>query len=408
MIKRMQKKFIILTMSAFLLVLAVIITSINLINYNSVITEADELLNILSEEKGGPQDRDFPLDKLPPGMSPEAPFESRYFSAVLDKENGNVVFVETSKIFTVDSSKAMEFAKEAYNKAKSHGFIDAYRYVIKDDGMRNLRITFLDCGRKLDAFNRFLVISIAISLLGFIIVFLFIAFFSNKIIRPISESYEKQKRFITDAGHELKTPLTIISADTDILIMEYGENEWLHDIQHQTKRLADLTGDLIYLSRMEENSDSIEMIPFSLSDVICETAQSFTAPATTKNITILQSVEPLLTFCGNEKAVKQLVSVLLDNAVKYCPDGGEVAVTLSSNSKNYVFSVSNSIQNKIQQDDLYQFFDRFYRVDTSRNTSTGGFGIGLSVAKAIVSAHNGKISASSSDNELTISVLLPN
>ena len=151
---------------------------------------------------------------------------------------------------------------DVLQEGQSRGFSGNFRYAVSTEG-ETTRILFLDCGRKLDAFRSFLFASIAISLLGYVVVLLLIAFFSNRIVRPIAESDEKQKRFITDAGHELKTPLTIISADVDVLAMDLGENEWLEDIQKQARRLTALTEELVYLSRMEESEVSLTMIEFS-------------------------------------------------------------------------------------------------------------------------------------------------
>ena len=151
---------------------------------------------------------------------------------------------------------------DVLQEGQSRGFSGNFRYAVSTEG-ETTRILFLDCGRKLDAFRSFLFASIAISLLGYVVVLLLIAFFSNRIVRPMAESYEKQKRFITDASHELKTPLTIISADVDVLAMDLGENEWLEDIQKQARRLTALTEELVYLSRMEESEVSLTMIEFS-------------------------------------------------------------------------------------------------------------------------------------------------
>ena len=151
---------------------------------------------------------------------------------------------------------------DVLQEGQSRGFSGNFRYAVSTEG-ETTRILFLDCGRKLDAFRSFLFASIAISLLGYVVVLLLIAFFSNRIVRPIAESDEKQKLFNTDAGHELKTPLTIISADVDVLAMDLGENERLEDIQKQTRRLTALTEELVYLSRMEESEVSLTMIEFS-------------------------------------------------------------------------------------------------------------------------------------------------
>lgn len=257
-------------------------------------------------------------------------------------------------------------------------------------------------------FRSFLISSICMSLAGSLVFFGIILFFSQRFIKPVAESYEKQKRFITDAGHEIKTPLSILKADADVLELEYGENEWLEDIQAQIHRLSSLTSDLVYLARMEEPDAALPMIAFPFSDVVTETALSFQALAHTQNKTLVCSVPDMLSFTGNEKAIRQLVSILMDNAMKYSPEYGTVCLTVRKMSRHLCLSISNTTLETLTQEHLNHLFDRFYRVDSSRSSQTGGYGIGLSVAQAICSAHSARISVSSKDGQsLEISVLFP-
>lgn len=408
MIKKLQQKFILLSMSALLFVLVVIIAGINIVNYRSVTQEADELLSIIAENKG-----EFPMgpdkfgDRLPPGMSPEIPYESRYFSVVMDADTNQILFVETSRIISVDAQAAITYADTALQKKNSTGFIEGFRYQIDSENTLT-RITFLDCGRKLDAYYSFLFTSIGISIIGYLIVFAFIAFFSNRIIRPISESYEKQKRFITDASHEIKTPLTIIGADTDILEMELGENEWLDDIKKQITQLTELTNSLVFLSRMEESENALSMIDFPFSEVVMETVSSFQALAHKQEKKLQCNIVPMLTLRGDEKSIRQLISILLDNAIKYSPSGEHISLIVEEQTNHISITVTNTTHQIIEKEQLKFLFDRFYRVDASRNSKTGGHGVGLSIAKAIVDAHHGKIQASApKENILQICVKLP-
>lgn len=408
MIKKLRLKFILLSMSAFLLVLVVIIACINIVNFNAVLREADELLAVLSENKGMfPGEPGNKEEHLPPGMSPEIPYETRYFSVILDARTGALIQADTSRIVSVDTSEAIAYARAAMDKGNARGFSGSFRYAIRTENAL-VRITFLDCGRRLDAFGSFLLASVGISLIGYVLVFILIAFFSRRVIRPISESFEKQKRFITDAGHEIKTPLTIISADTDVLEMEAGENEWLEDIRKQTKRLAALTNELVMLSRMEETETSLQMIDFSFSDAVSEAAMSFQALAQTQEKVFQCRIQPLLTLRGDEKAIQQLVSILLDNALKYSPANGTVSLTAEKQNRSLRLAVYNTTEAFLPKESLPLLFDRFYRTDPSRNSQTGGYGIGLSVAKAIVTAHNGKIQAASEDGySLRITAIFP-
>ena len=337
----------------------------------------------------------------------EMPYESRFFTVTVN-EAGDVLSVDTGKIAAVDMADAVEYAQEALESGKERGFIDDYRWR-KADTEDGALLLFLDCGRNLDTFRSFLLTSIAVSALGLLAVFLLILAFSGRVVRPVAESYEKQKRFITDAGHEIKTPLAIIEADADVLEMELdGESEWLSDIRLQTRRLTDLTNDLVYLSRMEERADAAPFVDFPLSDIVDETAQSFHSRAMQKRQTFTGEIERNLTLHGDEKAIRQLVSILLDNAVKYAPEDGVIRLKLARQGKNAALSVWNTTAAPIPRESLDKLFDRFYRTDPSRSSETGGHGIGLSIAKAVVGAHRGKITAETDDGQsLRITALLP-
>lgn len=396
MIKRLKVKFILLTMVTLFLLLTFIVSGMNILNYNSITQDADALLAILSENHGAfPEFKFNRPGKIPNRVTPETPYESRYFSILLNTSN-RVIHINTSMIAAVDGETAVTYAQKALSGRSDRGFIDNYRYHIHADP-GTLRITFLDCSRTLTAFRHFLFASILMACFGYIAVFFAIFFFSGRIIRPIAESYEKQKRFITDAGHEIKTPLTIINADADVLEMDLGENEWLSDIRLQTKRLTSLTNELVYLSRMEESESPLALAPIAFSEIVNETAHSFQSLAQTQGKDLRSSIQPQLSVVGEEMAIRQLVSILLDNALKYSPSGGIVTMDVCQRGKTVQMEVFNTTVNPVEKDKLNLIFDRFYRLDSSRSTQTGGYGIGLSLAKAIVNAHNGKISVSTMD-----------
>lgn len=258
-----------------------------------------------------------------------------------------------------------------------------------------------------------------------------IYFFSGKILKPVSESYEKQKRFITDASHEIKTPLTIIDANTEVIEMMEGENEWTNSTRKQVARLTSLTEKLVFLSRMDEEATKLEMLEFSLSDAILDTAEPFKAIARTKGKKLTIDVIDGILYTGDEKTIRQLVSILLDNAMKYsgCSSvsfekgninkknlnktsqtqndcvtttgdtAPEIELTMRPSGKTRIITVWNTVDENanIKKGRQDMLFERFYRTDTSHNSKTGGFGIGLSAAYAIVKAHKGKITAESKD-----------
>ena len=314
---------------------------------------------------------------------------------------------DTGKIAAVDQAAAAEYAQKVWSSWQSSGFLEDYRF-IRSAEAGGIRVIFLDCGRSLSSFHAVLLASISISLLGLLAVLVLLILLSGRIVTPAAESYEKQRRFITDAGHELKTPLTIIGADADLLELEHGGSEWLSDIKCQVTRLTGLTNDLVYLSRMDEERPQLQRIEFPLSDVTEEIVQSFQGLAKAQGKTLRMDIQPLLSFTGDEKAIRQLVSILLDNAVKYSPEGGTVSVRLEKEGRFLKLAVSNTTAQPMEQDKLHLLFDRFYRLDQSRSSSTGGYGLGMSIAQSIVAVHRGKIRADSpAENVLSVLVTLP-
>ena len=378
MIKKLRRKFIAICVLSVFLVLTVIMGAINILNYSRVVRDSDTVLNMLAENDGQFPKRgsgfkhrsrsgDWLFDELSPDTSPELAYESRFFTVRIGA-GGVVTSVDTGRIAAVDTDTAKEYAEEVWSDGGTSGFLSNYRYLTKTDDCDTV-IIFLDCRNRINSFRTFLIYSVMVSLAGMVAVAVLVVLLSKMVMKPVQESYEKQKSFITDAGHEIKTPLTIIDADATILEMDCGEdNEWIKDIRAQVGRLSALTKDLIYLSRMEEEKPQ--------------------------------------DLCGDEKAITQLISILLDNALKYSDEKGTISLKAHSKGRSVCIEVYNTAEH-VEVSELGKLFDRFYRADKSRNSQTGGYGIGLSIAKAVVEAHKGRISASSADGKsLTITAIL--
>lgn len=373
------------------------------------------------------------------GISPESQFDTRYFTVTINSK-GEVENIDTSKIASVSSENAAEYAKKLWKSGKKgdgkSGFADNCKYLTVDEDGATMYI-FLSCQRELSTIKTYILASVGISVFGLLVVFIMIYFFSGRILKPVSESYEKQKRFITDASHEIKTPLTIIDANTEVIEMMEGENEWTSSTRKQVARLTSLTEKLVFLSRMDEEATKLEMLEFSLSDAILDTAEPFKAVAQTKGKKLTIDVTDGILYTGDEKTIRQLVSILLDNAIKYsgcssvsCENGNvnkdninktylnkttqtqnncvtagdmapEIELTMRPSGKNRIITVWNTVDEtaNIKKGRQDMLFERFYRTDASRNSKTGGFGIGLSAAYAIVKAHKGKITAESKDGQ---------
>lgn len=406
MIKKLRIKLIAASMASLFLVLFVIEGIVGVLNYKKIVNDADHILEVL-EENAGKFPPKFTGDRKGerPKMSLEIPYESRYFSVLLD-ENGNVILTDTSKIVSVDTEKAIKYASEIWERKTEKGFLDEYRYW-KCSYNGEVRIIFLDCRRQLDNFQNFLLTTFGVSSIGLFAVFVLMVYLSARIVKPFSDNYEKQKRFITDAGHELKTPLTVIEADTEILEMDFGENEWLLDIQGQTKRLEDLTNALVVLSRVEEGTNREMKIELPLSDIVEEVCHAFQAPAKVQGKSLNSTIASMISMKGDEKAIRGLITILLDNAVKYTNENGYISVGLEKKKNRIYLSVFNTTE-YISKEQISHLFDRFYRTDSSRNSQTGGYGLGLSIAAATVESHRGKVIAETEDEKsLRITVVFP-
>lgn len=428
MIKTLRRKFILIAMLSVTAVLLLIVGSINVSNFITVVRDADLRLRYLSEygaDRAALPDGDlpefpsegesFPAEKadslLPDGfgkggifdkkgrLSAETPFESRYFTVRFGAD-GTITAVDTGRVFAVDAETAKTMAQEAYDKGKTGGFSDNYRFMAYEENGETVYL-FLDAGRELNTFYSFLSASLLVSVLGLGLVFLLVLLFSKKALKPVEESLQKQKRFITDASHELKTPMAVISAANEVIELENGESEWTKSIDKQIKRLTSLTEKLVLLTRMDEETYRPALVSFDLSSAVTETVDSFEAVAQIKNKTLSAEISPGITYQGDENGIRQVVSLLTDNALKYTNDGGSIRVTLKKSGKNAVLTMENTVD-KVEKGDLSVFFERFYRADASRNSSTGGHGIGLSVAEAIVRSHKGKITAHSPDGKRVV------
>lgn len=453
MIKRLQRKFIISAMAAVTIVLSIIMIIINSVNYVNIIKSANNLLNILEdnngvfpmEEKDNPHAADND-EKKPPkiDISKEAPFQTRYFTVEITPE-GNVYRVDTGKIAAISTETAKEYALELYNQNKTEGRRNCYIYRAVnlkkaaadsstdttnvggdssssidttrgiEDGSNNVTkasgdsdtnssqngntmYIFLNVENDLKNFYTFLWSSIGVSIIGIVFVLILIVVFSKRIVSPMAQSYEKQKTFITDASHEIKTPLAVIEANTEVVEIENGESQWTRSIKEQISRLSELTEKLVFLAKMDEERNTFVMTEFSLSKLAQEITEGFNGMAKAQNKKYTVSIDSDIGVKADEKAIKQLLSILIENAFKYSDREGNIAVTVKKNGKYKEIEVRNTADN-LKKGNLSILFERFYRLDSSRNSNTGGSGIGLSIAKAIAEAHKGKIKAYSLDGK---------
>lgn len=401
MIKKLKRKFIIITMGSLAVVMLLILGSINAINLYQMNRRINGAINTLSENQG--QFPAYAKRKIPYSnfkfdfqMNEETKFEIRYFIVNMNKD-GSLRDTDTNHIAAVSSDDASRYASTILNKHKSSGYEDIYKYAIIDKPYGKM-IIFIDCRSEIQTATLFLLTSLTVGIISLLLVFILVSGFSKRVINPIIESIEKQKQFITDAGHEIKTPLAIISANADVLELTGGKNEWITSIRNQTVRLDKLVKNLLTLSKLDEDSIKLAFTDFDLSNVVSEAAGPFSAIAEMQNKKFIMDIQPGLKIYGDEGSIHQLVSTLVDNAMKYSNDKGVIKVSLRAVKRGAKIEVYNTAD-EIDRKNLDKLFDRFYRSDSSRSRETGGYGIGLSIAKSIVQSHHGKISAKSKDGK---------
>lgn len=341
-------------------------------------------------------------------INEETRFSIRFFTVSFD-ENGQVRQQDVQEISSVTAQDAQSYAMRALGENQERGWIEGYRYkvyeITYDTGQgtqQGEEVVFVDGTMNRSVARMTLFSAGAVLTASWMIIVVLVALFSRKAVKPIAESYEKQKQFITDANHELKTPLTLIMTNIDIVSAEIGENEWLKDAKSEGKRMSCLINQLGILNQMDENASKKTKNPkqsenpFNLSAVLEEIASKFISAAKEKGQKIKLHICPDITYVGDEEAIKKLIFILLDNAVKYCDEGGTIEIKLQQ-KRHAVIIVENSYS-EVDSVQLDKLFDRFYREDKAR-TASNSFGIGLAIAKAIVNERRGEISAYRKDGE---------
>lgn len=416
MIRRMRHRVILAAMVAFFAVILTIAVLVNVVNYVMVTSRADNTLEAILNYERGPMGPRGAGDKSEP---PEAvgPQEARPFMELPDKElnymtrffivrfdeSGEAYSVFTDFIASIDEEQAKEYGQKAFDSGKEHGYLGEYRYVraTRDGGTV---VAFLNTLRERQSMQALLLMTLGISGVSLIVVFILVVILSRRAIKPYAANIERQKQFITDASHELKTPLTSISTSLDVLEMESGESEWVGNIRKQTGRMSKLVSELVTLSRLDEEIPLPNKEKFSLSNAAWEIVDVYKtqAKAAGKNFSI--DIEDDVMMVGEKAAVQQMLSVLLDNAIRYSDASGDIRVGIYKKRNRAYVEVFNTCDYEVPPD-TERLFDRFYRPDGARSTKTGGTGVGLAIAKAVAETHGGTITASCpSGKTMTIKV----
>lgn len=402
MIYRLQRRFILICTVSVLSVVALVFGVIVALNISSLNRNMDILADQISEGGGrfpGAFNEGFKPDKFLPGnepnfdfINPETPFSTRHFTVFFDK-NGEVAQTMMESIFSIPEGKAIDYAKEAMDGGHERGWIYNYRYKLFST-QRGYGVVLVDGSTTRSAMMQSIAIAGVVLIICAALVLVLILLLSKRAVKPIAEGYEKQKQFITNANHELKTPLTLILANLDIAESELGKNEWLEDIRFEGHRMAELVNQLVALSRMDEENHALDLSDIALGKMLADIVSEFEPLAVSQGKTIGATIDTDVRYRGDEALLGRLIGILMDNAIKYCDYGGDIAVRLQ-HGRHIVLMVENTYT-AVGELELNRLFDRFYRADKAR-TFKGGYGVGLSMAKAIAEKHKGEITAYKKD-----------
>lgn len=408
MTRTLQKRFVFTAMVAISVLLVILLSAVNIANIIIVNRQADRVMSILTAGRGSydpnadrqPKDaeRQFPIFRHP---TPDDMMGARYFYVRFDAK-GTIRHTNLKHIYAVTEEEARKIASELYDGEPSGQYEHfQYRTIILPEDRGQLML-FLDTSTQQESIVTVLLVSLGGGLLCWLAMLLLVLLLSRRAIMPIAKNIEKQKQFVTNAGHEIKTPLSIILANTEAMELHNGENKWSQNIRAQTVRLSELMKNMLTLARMDEDGVSLPMSEFSFPLLVEETLDLHRESLHAKQLDLHTEILSPIPFKGNRDSIMQLISVLLDNACKYTPKGGRMYLSLRKEGGKVCLQVSNFCPHP-PEETLEKLFDRFYRGDTARTQSSGGYGIGLSAARAIAQAHGGTISASYNKAEQVIS-----
>ncbi|MBQ5996147.1 MAG: HAMP domain-containing histidine kinase [Clostridia bacterium] len=396
MIKRLRVKFIKISTLAVAGVMLLLCVILNTANFISTDRKLNETLNMISSNRGRmPMMMHDEIGKPDaPGAKPfdeESPFSTRYFTLNYSSD-GQLLEKDLTSIAAVTEENIDTYLQIALSHGVGDGYTSGYKYLVTPQSDGSFTAIFLNDSREINSVITIAVLSLAASAVCIALITVIIILFSKKAIDPVIKANEQQKQFITDAGHELKTPITVIATSLTVLEMEVGKQKWIDKAKAQTEKLKELVNSLVSLSKLDEEQTPFEFTEFDISSALTETADSFTDYAQSLGHKINSSIPEGIRYNGDEYSVRRVASILIDNAVKYACDGSDIDFTLSKHKRGVKLSCKNRCDN-VSEEDLGKLFDRFYRADKSRSSEKKGFGIGLSMVRSIAEAHKGEAKA---------------
>ncbi|MCR5103860.1 MAG: HAMP domain-containing histidine kinase [Eubacterium sp.] len=407
MFRKIKIKFIGISALSMMIVLFIVLGLVNSVTYWNTLKDIYTTLDFVSKHEDSYVKEDEFEKIKDKRITFETQFEARYITFTLGND-GTVISINDAHIASIGDEDIESFYKKVFSNDRDHGIFlfDNSYYAFKKNRIAdgNEKLTVMDCTRYIKSFNFIKKFSIYIGSLSMLLLLLLLSIFARRVVQPYIKNAEAQKQFITNASHELKTPLAVISANTEVIEMMSGKNEWTESNIKQVKRMSDLISQLVVLSKLEER-ENIVLTDVNMSEVLGKVVSDFATVAETQGKHLTANIEENVIVKADEKGVQELANILTDNAVKYCDDKGTISVSLRKKGKQACFVVANNYEDG-EGIDYKRFFDRFYREDQSHSNEKKGYGIGLSMADSLVRMFKGKISVTYKKPMISFTVLL--
>lgn len=409
MFKKTRLRILALIMAAATVIITLMLTVIYIANWNYSFQRSISLLESYAESNDNgfrPEFGAFPERPGPhPGQKDDhnTMFRLSTFYSVQYDANAEVLRVDCAGGYLYSETEILRIADSILSEGKTRGIYGQMPFLVRSDG-RGTLVALLDNTMERDNSGRLFEHSLIVGILGWLAVLILSWFFTKRIVNPLEQNDIRQKQFISDAGHELKTPIAVISANAELLSMEIGENKWLSNIRYENERMGNLVRQLLELVRAENTQQTKEHLDFSR--LVSGGVLPFESVAYEKGLLLTTDIRDGISVDGSRNQLNQLVSILVDNAIAHGEQGKPVTVKLDSEKRYVVLSVVNSGQ-PIPEDVKERLFERFYRGDASRSDEAGHYGLGLAIAKAIVTAHGGRIELNCGSGLVEFRVLLP-
>ena len=387
MISKLRRKiFLLIQISLSIILLGVIVVFASL-SYKNTITSTTMVMDRLEGKNNIIKNIDTPSF-----MSIDGVYKLRIYNNSIIKQSDEI------------TDEIKKYAVEVSKKNVKDGYINNYIYRIRKMGNNELEITLIENENAITRLKITMALAITSGLIGILVIFIIAKKISEIIVRPVEETFEKQKQFVSDASHELKTPLAVIEANADVLEDKVGENKWITYIQKEVKSMNKLVNDLLTLARIGNTNDPNNQ-KFDLSKEIQMSVACFESLIFEKKINLENNIQENIEFNGDPEDIKHIISILVDNAIKHTNENNKIIVNTKKEKNEIKIEIINQGE-PIAKEDQEKIFERFYRVDKARSRSEKRYGLGLSIAKGLVDKYKGTIKASSKDGFTTFTVIL--